>query len=92
MFICTYAKPYVSLLNKYLKKNLRKMTDANFPCRKCKIECPINVDSICCDICLNWFHVTYSGLTYKLLCIDSTSVWYCQYCIQEYFPFGKLGK
>ena len=71
------------------------MDDENFPCRKCNIDCPENTDSICCDICLNWLHVTCSGLTYKrfkLLCKNPTSVWYCQYCIQEIFPFGNLGK
>ena len=56
---------------------------------------PEGADSICCDICDQWLHVSCSGLTckkFKKLSEDLASKWYCKYCIEENFAFGKLGE
>ena len=37
-----------------------------------------------------WLHVSCSGLTYKKfksICKEPNYIWYCQFCIEEIFPF-----
>ena len=71
------------------------MASTAYPCKKCLITIPENRDSICCDICGQWYHVNCSGLTIKIfknICKNNDSIWFCTYCIQENFPYGKLGE
>ena len=72
------------------------MASQIYPCKKCLINIPENLDSICCEICNQWYHVkNCSGLTlkkFKKICNQNDSVWYCTSCIKENLPFGKLGE
>ena len=71
------------------------MASINFPCKKYLNDCPEGADSICCDVCDQWLHVSCSGLThkkFKQLSEDQNSKWYCKLCIEESFVFGKLDK
>ena len=65
------------------------------PCTKCLINITENLDSICCEICSQWYHVNCSGLTlkyFKKKCKQNDSILYCTSCIKENLPFGKLGE
>ena len=69
------------------------MASINYPCKKCLNECDEDHDCICCDICDVWLHVSCSGLTYrkfKSIRKEPNYIGYCQFCVQEIFPFGKL--
>ena len=69
-------------------------TNINYPCKKCLRECIENADAICCDLCLQWLHLSCSGLSkkeFKKSCMSSVYPWYCKYCSQDIFPFGRIG-
>ena len=71
------------------------MTSSIYPCKKCSVNIPDNLGSICRDICNQWYHVNCSGLTlktFKKICKQIDSIWYCISCIKENFPFGNLGE
>ena len=61
-------------------------------CPKCRFVVK-NVDSICCDNCLNWFHFKCSKLsraTFNKFVSDQSLQFVCNFCTK--FPCGKCNK
>lgn len=62
-------------------------------CPKCPRYVYDNQNSICCDECLNWFHLRCAGLSakdFKLICKNPLSTFICNYCL--HFKCGKCCK
>ena len=70
-------------------KSKIKVAPSKFKCPKCRVVVK-NVDSICCDNCLNWFHVKCSKVSrpiFNKFLKDSTLTFVCDFCTK--YPCGK---
>ena len=59
-------------------------------CTKCSKLVRDNENSICCDLCNNWFHSRCSLLDKKQfnsLVVNSDECWLCKFCITKSFAF-----
>ena len=57
-------------------------------CNNCnKLFTSTNLDSICCDLCLRWYHYICADLTlndFNKYCVDETLIWKCKLCINKF--------
>ena len=63
-------------------------------CGKCQTNFG-NENSICCDLCDQWFHLRCSNITLKIfksVFVGTDSVWFCKSCLDSIFPFSSLSQ
>ena len=63
-----------------------------FPCGICKKTVRANHNTVCCDICNKWVHISCNNITrycYRKLQKDEMP-WYCKICLGQAMLFSNL--
>ena len=65
-----------------------------YRCMKCTRAIKIKQNSICCDVCENWYHLKCTSLSItefkKLGRLDNNDSWFCKGCIHDALPSSNL--